>query len=343
MKLIYEYVDSVTFSQELNEGTGQSVYKITGIFSTIGEKNKNGRVYPASIWEREIKAYQDVLANGSSNTLMELNHPPRANVEMMEAVAKINKLYIDGKYVMGEAILLNNPRANQLKSLIDAGVKMSVSSRGVGKVSATGVVENFKLSTYDIIPDQGQSDYNAQMMGIVEGVLQDKEFEILADGCVGECELPTVTEDVNEEFTNVTDLKAILEKIGAEVLCDLSKEDKEKVLKEFREGDITEKNIINKKQALWFLKQIRSAKTLDDLEDDFGLMVNMVESEIDDTDYKAKYDSLLEDIAKYEAYTEEEFAKLQPKEVVEAKDPEVVKTIEEKQAEIREAFSLKLK
>lgn len=307
MKLFFEETNDVTFEQEMNEGTGKSVYKISGIFSTIGEKNKNGRVYPKAIWEREIKAYQEVLANGSSNTLMELNHPPRANVEMMEAVAKINKLYIEGKYVMGEAILLNNDKANQLKSLIDAGVKMSVSSRGVGKVSATGMVENFKLSTYDIIPDQGQSDYNAQMMGIVEGVLQDKEFEILENGCVGECELPTVSEDVNEEFTNVTDLKAILEKVGAEVLCDLDKETKEKVLKEFRETSVTEST--------------------------------------DTEDYKAKYEELLENVAKYEVYAEAEFAKLQEPEVNETKteepvEPKITLTNEEKIANIREAFGL---
>lgn len=304
MKLFFEETKDVSFEQEMNEATGKSVYKISGIFSTIGEKNKNGRVYPRHIWEREVKEYQEVLANGSSNTLMELNHPPRANVEMMEAVAKITKLYIDGKYVMGEAILLNNDKANQLKSLIDAGIKMSVSSRGVGKVSATGMVENFKLSTYDIIPDQGQSDYNAQMMGIVEGVLEGKEFEILANGCVGECELPTVAEDVDNEFTNVTDLKAILEKVGAEVLCDLDKVTKEKVLKEFRETAVTESS----------------------------------------EDYKAKYEELLENVAKYEAYVEKEFAELQEKAEPETKEELKVevseKTIEEKRALIREAFGL---
>jgi len=244
MKLYYEEENQVTFEQELTESSSTPRYKISGIFSTIGEKNKNGRVYPRTIWESQVKKYQDTLSKGASNSLMELNHPPRANVDMMEAVAKISKLYIsdDRKYVMGEAFLLDNPKANQLKTLIDAGIKMSVSSRGVGKVSSSGLVEDFKLSTYDIIPDQGQSDYNAEMMGIVEGVLTEKEFEILENGCVGECELPgTVineSKEVNEEvsdFQNLSILKDILEARGVSILCDLSHEDKEEVLAEFAE------------------------------------------------------------------------------------------------------------
>lgn len=249
MKLYYEEQENVLFEKEINEANGSKPrYKISGIFSTIGEKNKNGRVYPSTIWESQVANYQDTLSKGASNSLMELNHPPRANVDMMEAVAKIEKLYISGdkKYVMGEAFLLDNPKANQLKTLIDAGIKMSVSSRGVGKVSATGMVENFKLSTYDIIPDQGQSDYNAEMMGIVEGVLQEKEFEILENGCVGECELPSfdkeplveakeVVESVGD-YANLKVFKGILESKGAEIMCDLDMDTKEEVLSEFVEA-----------------------------------------------------------------------------------------------------------
>ena len=100
--------------------------------------------------------------------------------KVMKAVSKINKLWIEGKYVMGEAVLLNNPQANQLKSLIDNGVKISVSSRGVGNVGRDGIVENFKLITYDIVPNP--SDFNATMNGVCEsyrlneGILEGKTF-----------------------------------------------------------------------------------------------------------------------------------------------------------------------
>lgn len=283
MKLIYEGACDVVFERDINEASGgKSIYKISGIFSTIGEKNKNGRVYPAHIWEREVNEYQKVLESGGSNSLMELNHPPRANVEMMEAVAKITKLYIKGKYVMGEAVLLDNKEANQLKTLIDNGIKMSVSSRGVGKVSATGVVENFKLSTYDIIPDQGQSDYNAQMMGIVEGVLLEKEFEIKPDGCVGECELPI---NETDEYENVRAMRKILEKKGVSVLCDLSKADKEEVLKEFKSGSIQE-SVMN--------------ESVQDLSDELEIA-------------EERYKNLQDKVKSYEKYAKQQYKELQEK------------------------------
>ena len=116
---------------------------------------------------------------------MELDHPPRSQIDMMEAVAKINKVYIDGKYVMGEAVLLDNPKANQIKTLIDNGILMAVSSRGVGKVN-NGIVEDFRLTNWDLISNQQQSDQSAQMQGIVEGILLSKEFILTESGTIEE-------------------------------------------------------------------------------------------------------------------------------------------------------------
>lgn len=185
MKLLYDIDSQPEFLVEeyLNEATGKTgkKYRIKGVFSTIGEKNRNGRVYPSHIWEKEIAGYQGNFTNGSSTTLMEWQHPARTNVDPMLAVAKIEKLEIQGNKVIGEAVLLDNPQANQLKSLIDNGIKISVSSRGVGSVK-NGIVEDFKLVTYDIV-DQ-PSDYNATMNGMVEsfqlneGVIEDMNFKV---------------------------------------------------------------------------------------------------------------------------------------------------------------------
>lgn len=193
----------------VNEATGQKekTYKIKGIFSTIGERNRNGRVYPRNLWETEIKTYQNEIASGSINTLMEYEHPPRTEVDPMKAVAKIEKLYIKGNYVMGEAVLLNNPQANQLKSLIDNGVKISVSSRGVGTVK-DGIVESFKLITYDIVPNP--SDFNATMNGVCEsyrlneGILVGKEFSTDDNG--------NIVESLNESFSK-DELKCALKSV----------------------------------------------------------------------------------------------------------------------------------
>lgn len=186
MKLYFENenTSSISIKETLNEsGETKKHYIIKGIFSSPGQKNKNGRIYPLNLWEREVEKYQEVLKNGSPNSLMELEHPPRQNVDMMEAVGKMKRLWIENNYVMGEAVLLDNPKANQLKTLIDNGIKMSVSSRSIGKCT-NGIVEDFHLITFDIIPNLNQSDINAEMMGIVEGCLKDKEFMIVGESIV---------------------------------------------------------------------------------------------------------------------------------------------------------------
>jgi len=181
MKLIYDN-DVIEQLVEMNESTGVKKYYIRGKWSTMVEKNKNGRSYPEHLWVREVDKYQSVMMDGSINSLMEYKHPPRSSVEPMEAVAKITKLYTEGKFVMGEAVLLDNDKANQLKTLIDNGIKISVSSRGLGSVDKQGVVTDYKLITYDIVPDP--SDYNATMNGMCEsyklndGVVEGLEFDI---------------------------------------------------------------------------------------------------------------------------------------------------------------------
>lgn len=195
MKLLFE-TSETNFDQELLEGV-EKKYKIKGIFSSPGKLNKNGRIYPMNIWEAEVEKYQDIIKSGHPNALMELEHPPRSNVDMMEAVAKMEKLWIENGFVMGEAVLLDNPKANQLKTLIDNGIKMSVSSRGLGSIKG-GLVESFKLITFDIIANLGQSDYNAEMYGIREGVLQDKEFIMTESGEIREVKIVKDEEIENE-------------------------------------------------------------------------------------------------------------------------------------------------
>jgi len=222
LNLIFDNDSSPEFSvqETINESTGKTEkkYKIRGTFSTIGEKNRNGRMYPRNIWETEIQKYQENFTSGSINTLMEYEHPARSKVEPMEAVAKITELKIKDRFVVGEAVLLDNPKANQLKTLIDNGVKMSVSSRGVGSVK-DGVVENFKLITYDIVA--APSDYNATMNGLVEsyqlneGVIEDLPFYI-------------------DEYGNITQtLKESKNKFDKTALNTAVSEKFERILREF--------------------------------------------------------------------------------------------------------------
>lgn len=219
---------SVVKEEEINEATGKSEkkYKIRGVFSTIGEKNRNGRTYPRPLWERNVAEYQNEIKSGSINTLMEYEHPARTEVDPMKAVSKITKLWIEGPYVMGEAVLLDNPQANQLKSLVDNDVKISVSSRGVGSVR-NGIVESFKLITYDVVPNP--SDYNATMNGmceaqrLCEGIVQGKSYEIDNFGNI--VEKTEVTEEAKTEEVEETAEETVNENNSEETVNENNSEE----------------------------------------------------------------------------------------------------------------------
>ena len=187
MKLWYDdNFNELDYSIEMNESTGSKNYIIKGVFSTPDAKNRNGRIYSRQLWETNVQSYQNEIRNNTDNTLMEAEHPPRSSVDKWKAVAKIRKLEMkpDGK-VYGEAVILNNnfPESNQIKALIEAGVPIGVSSRGVGRLGKGGIVEDFKLITYDIV--SSPSDYNALTQGFNESmILEDKDFKITEDGRV---------------------------------------------------------------------------------------------------------------------------------------------------------------
>lgn len=219
MNLMFDIDSNISFEKvdELNESTGKSEkkYKIKGIFSTIGEKNRNGRIYPPEIWKSQVDEYQKEIEKGTNNCLMEFEHPARSKVDIMEAVARITKLFIDKNHVIGEAVLLDNPKANQLKSLIDNGVKLSVSSRGAGSV-VDSIVRNFHLITYDIVSEP--SDYNATMNGICEsyqlneGVITDVNYELDKHGNLIEANLNESDMYAKNVQDNLADVQNHIEK-----------------------------------------------------------------------------------------------------------------------------------
>lgn len=219
MNLMFDIDSNISFEKvdELNESTGKTEkkYKIKGIFSTIGEKNRNGRIYPPEIWKSQVDEYQKEIEKGTNNCLMEFEHPARSKVDIMEAVARITKLSIDKNHVMGEAVLLDNPKANQLKSLIDNGVKLSVSSRGAGSV-VDSIVRNFHLITYDIVSEP--SDYNATMNGICEsyqlneGVITDVNYELDKHGNLIEANLNESDMYAKNVQDNLADVQNHIEK-----------------------------------------------------------------------------------------------------------------------------------
>ena len=219
MNLMFDIDSNISFEKvdELNESTGKTEkkYKIKGIFFFFVEKNRNGRIYPPEIWKSQVEEYQKEIEKGTNNCLMEFEHPARSKVDIMEAVARITKLSIDKNHVIGEAVLLDNPKANQLKSLIDNGVKLSVSSRGAGSV-VDSIVRNFHLITYDIVSEP--SDYNATMNGVCEsyqlneGVITGVNYELDKHGNLIEANLNESDMYAKNVQDNLADVQNHIEK-----------------------------------------------------------------------------------------------------------------------------------
>ena len=254
MKLIIEnpLILETVIQDEMNEAIGMSErnYYIQGIFSTPEVKNRNGRIYPRSLWEREVKEYQKEILERTVNSLGENEHPPSTDINIANTVIRIVELKIneDGN-VWGKAKILNDNThlTNKLKGFIKEGMKIGVSSRGLGSVNEDGIVEDFKLITYDVV--SMPSDYNAMLTGLQEGyqflngMATNKEFKLDESGCISECslEIPKKVEKIDEttldefsgDYVYVQALKSILNSKGAEKLCDLSLDMKEDVLSQF--------------------------------------------------------------------------------------------------------------
>ncbi len=191
MKLLVEdaYEMETEILEELNESsTKEKNYYIYGTFSTPDKKNRNGRIYSSKLWEENVNNYQDHIKNNTINSLGEMEHPSRVNPDPMKAVMKITELKMEDNLVKGRAQILNNnsPDTNQIKALIDEGIKIAVSSRGTGRMKGS-IVEEFVLSTFDAV--NSPSDYNANLTGIRESVeeavlLTESGYKCTSEGCI---------------------------------------------------------------------------------------------------------------------------------------------------------------
>lgn len=175
MKLITEFND-VDVGYQVVESTDPSgapkkEYYIEGIFGQAETKNRNGRIYPKKTLEAAVQKFvAERVATGRA--VGELNHPPVPTINYKEASHRITELYWDGNNLMGKALILDTPNGKLVKSLLDGGVKIGVSTRGMGTVAnrnGTNMVnEDFVLNTVDIVEDP--SAPSAFVNGILEGV-----------------------------------------------------------------------------------------------------------------------------------------------------------------------------
>ena len=173
MKLIREEIETVDFIVE--EKNGKKNMFIEGIFLQGDLQNRNGRMYPMATLRKEVQRYtENHIQKGRA--LGELGHPEGPTVNLDRVSHKIVSLKESGSNFIGKAKILNTPMGNIAKSLIDEGVKLGVSSRGIGSLKPTRegvqvVSDDFMLSTAaDIVADPSAPD------AFVEGIMEGKEW-----------------------------------------------------------------------------------------------------------------------------------------------------------------------
>jgi len=173
MKLIREEIETVDFIVE--ERNGKKNLYIEGVFLQGNIKNRNGRMYPMETLRREVARYNEnhVVAG---RALGELGHPDGPTVNLDRVSHKIVSLKENGSNFIGKAKIMNTPMGNIAKNLIDEGVKLGVSSRGIGSLKMTRegvniVGDDFMLATAaDIVADPSAPD------AFVEGIMEGKDW-----------------------------------------------------------------------------------------------------------------------------------------------------------------------
>lgn len=141
----------------INEGTGPDKrVKLLGKFQKCDEQNNNGRIYPRQILESQVTAIQEKIKDRS--LVGALDHPPNDAIHLSQASHLITKLWVEPNGdVMGECEILSTPNGQIVKALLNDGVKIGISSRGLGSVSESRVGkivnEDFKLITFDLVSD----------------------------------------------------------------------------------------------------------------------------------------------------------------------------------------------
>ena len=172
MKLIAEYTEqNLEVLTEQDEKSGKKKYIIEGIFMQAEQKNRNGRIYPKPVMEKALGKYNSEQVS-KGRAVGELNHPEGPTVNLDKVSHKIDSLDWKGNDVVGKATILETPMGKIVQGLLDGGVNLGVSTRGMGSLKngsdAMIVQEDFMLNAVDIVQDP--SAPSAFVNGVMEGV-----------------------------------------------------------------------------------------------------------------------------------------------------------------------------
>tara|TARA_B100000795_G_scaffold170200_1_gene128286 strand:- start:162 stop:824 length:663 start_codon:yes stop_codon:yes gene_type:complete len=209
VKLISESIaQNVEYITE-EKANGKKDYKIKGVFMQAEIKNKNGRVYPMEILQKEVARYNKEFIN-EKRAYGELGHPEGPTINLERASHMITALYQDGQNFIGEAKILATPMGEIVKTLMEEGAKLGVSSRGMGsletkKNGASYVRDDFYLATAaDIVSDPSAPS------AFVEGIMEGKEW-VWNHGALMEAEMVEMKDRINTRVRKKQSLEQNLE------------------------------------------------------------------------------------------------------------------------------------
>lgn len=172
-------LDEFEYILEEKNTKGPSQLKIRGVYMESETVNKNQRVYDESDMRREVNRYIEEMVK-SKRALGELNHPASAEVDLERACHMVTDLHWEGKSVIGESTVLSTPTGQIVRSLINDGVKVGMSSRALGQLSEQGNgvnrVNEMRLIAVDCVADPSCSK------AFVNGILESKQFIVREDG-----------------------------------------------------------------------------------------------------------------------------------------------------------------
>ena len=193
MRLIAEEITDVQFLEEEKEG--KKNYFIEGIFLQAELKNRNNRMYPLATLQKEVAKYNENYIQ-SGRALGELGHPDGPSINLDRVSHKIISLKEDGNNFIGKAKLLDTPMGRIAKDLLGEGVKLGVSSRGMGSIrkeeNCNVVMDDFMLATAaDIVADPSAPD------AFVNGIMEGKEW-VWDNGVLKEAKVAQIKKEIDQ-------------------------------------------------------------------------------------------------------------------------------------------------
>ena len=195
MRLIKEFNESITYLTEESKDPKKPNVFIEGVFLQSDLKNKNGRIYPREIMQREVNRYVEESVN-TKRAYGELGHPDGPTVNLDRVSHMIVSLKEDGNNWIGKAKVMDTPMGRIVKELISEGAQLGVSSRGLGSLKEKGgineVQDDFMLATAaDIVADPSAPD------AFVDGIMEGKEW-VWDNGILKESAVAQIKDEIDQ-------------------------------------------------------------------------------------------------------------------------------------------------